>query len=332
MKEMGNSPLVSVIIPFYQSPNLPTAIQSILAQTFQDFELILVDNNSPTEIHKKAVAFLDDSRVRITHEPCQGVVFAMNKGIQLAKGKYIARMDADDFSYPCRLEKQVEALASDTTLEVVSGLVKYEGLKQNEGFKVYVDWLNTIRTDEEIQMNQFVEFPLANPSLMFKKHIFEKYRLFEEGDFPEDYEFFLRLQQGGIKMAKVDSPVLEWRDSDDRLTRTDTRYSTDAFFKIKAKYLANWLQKNNPHHPDILVWGAGRLSRRRSDYLLEYGIRITGYIDIKRKNDAIYYEDIPNASSAFIVSYVANRGARDQIRSYLIENGYQEEKQFILAS
>jgi len=329
---MGDCPLVSVIIPFYQSPNLPTAIQSILVQTFQDFELILVDNNSPTEVHKKAVVFLEDSRVKIIREPRQGVVLAMNKGIQLARGRYIARMDADDYSYPDRLEKQVEALGSDAALGVVSGPVKYEGPKQNEGFRIYVDWLNTILSNEEIRTNQFVEFPLANPTLMFKKHVFETYGLFKEGDFPEDYEFFLRLQKAGVKMTKVDSTVLKWRDSENRLTRTDTRYSIEAFFKIKAKYLANWLQKNNPHYPDILVWGAGRLSRRRSEYLVEYGIKITGYIDIKIKNETIYYEDIPDASSAFIVSYVANRGARDQIRSYLVERGYQEEKQFILAS
>jgi len=329
---MSDSPLVSVILPFYKSPNLRRAIESILAQTYPHFELLLINNNSPMDVLQVAEKYLKDSRVVIMHEPRQGVVFAMNRGISYAKGSFIVRMDSDDTSYADRLELQLAAFVDDPALEVVSGLVTYEGPEQHQGFRVYVDWLNTVRSPEEIRLNQFVEFPLVNPSLMVRKSVFETHGLFEDGDFPEDYELFLRLQQSGVKMAKVSTPVLKWMDSNERLTRTDPRYAVDAFFKIKARYLANWLEKNIPHHPHILVWGAGRLSRKRSSYLLQYGIEIEGYIDVKKQKGIIHYQDVANHLPSFIVSYVTNRGARDQIRTFLVSMGLEEGKQFILAS
>ena len=196
----------------------------------------------------------------------------------------------------------------------------------------YVDWLNSIQTNENIYLNQFVEFPIANPSLMIRKSVFEKHGLYDEGDFPEDYEFFLRLQSHGVRMEKVNYPVLKWRDSESRLTRTDPRYSQDAFFRIKARYLANWLQKQNPHHPNVFIWGAGRLSRRRSDYLLSEGINVLRYVDLKKGKRSIHFTELPDPDSCFVISYVANREARMEIRSFLNERGFKEGIDYILAS
>ena len=329
---MSDTSLVSVIIPFFNAPTIQNAIESILSQTYQNFELILVDNNSSDDSLKIAQEYANHVKISLANEPRQGVVFAMDKGIGISKGSFIMRMDADDVSFPDRIEKQLNTFRERPGLSVVSGLVIYEGADENKGFRVYVDWLNSILSSEQIRLNQFVEFPMANPSLMFRKEVFEKYGMFEEGDFPEDYEFFLRLQMNGVKMGKVNHSVLKWIDSESRFTRTDPRYSAEAFFKIKATYLAQWLQRNNAHYPKVLIWGAGRLSRKRSSYLSNYGIEIEGYIDVTKKTDIIHYENIPSKESCFIVSYVSNRGARDEIRSFLVSRGFDEGIQFILAS
>jgi len=173
---------------------------------------------------------------------------------------------------------------------------------------------------------------MANPSIMMKKSLFERNGLFEEGDFPEDYEFFLRLRSSGTKMRKVKRKVIKWYDSTSRLTRTDPRYAHNAFYKIKAQYLAKWLTKHNPFHPNIYIWGAGRLSRRRSEYLVRFGISIVQFIDVKRQPGIIHFEDIPSKEVCFIISFVANRGAREEIRSFLVSKSYQEGIHFILAS
>ena len=106
------SPEVSVIIPFFNAENtLFSAVSSILNQTFENFELLLVDNNSSDKSRAIAEKLADsDSRIKIHHEQEQGVEHAMNCGLKYAKANLVARMDADDFSLPERLAKQVAFL------------------------------------------------------------------------------------------------------------------------------------------------------------------------------------------------------------------------------
>jgi len=333
MAVAGASPLISVILPFYNAPRLNIAVKSILDQSFDDFELILVDNNSDDQSPIVAKSFFEkDKRVRLIQESRRGVVWAMNTGIGVAGGEYVARMDADDYAFPNRLGLQLNLLRSESSLGLVSGLVEYEGDAQNTGFRYYVDWMNGIVDDRSISLNQFVEFPIANPTMMLRRSLFDKVGLFKDGSFPEDYDFFLRLQLAGVRMEKVQQKILRWNDSPSRLTRTDARYSKEAFYHLKAKYLASWLKKNNQFHPNVYVWGAGRVSRRRSQYLLEHGIEIVKYIDLDRKANVIHYNEVPSKEVCFIVSYVGNRGARNQIWQFLSNRGFREGEHFILAS
>ncbi|WP_424964238.1 glycosyltransferase family 2 protein [Ekhidna sp.] len=329
---MVDTPLVSVVLPFYNAPFLKEAIESILQQSFRNFELILVNNAATDASAEVAKSFASHDRVILIHEEQRGVAHAANAGIRASKGQFIARMDADDIAFPERLERQVEMLKSEEELGVASGLIEYLGPAENEGFIHYVNWLNSITKADEITLNQFVEFPIANPTIMIRKSLFDSYGLFEDNEFPEDYEFFLRLQSHGVKIEKVDQPVLKWRDTENRLTRTDKRYTQDAFFRVKAVYLSKWLENHSPFHPHVWVWGAGRVSRRRSDHLKKEGISITGYIDVKESKGVRHYENLPDKEEAFVVSYVSNRGAREEIRSFLINRGYEEGKHFILAS
>ena len=327
-----SQPLVSVILPFFNAPFLKEAIESILRQSYSSYELILIDNGSSDQSKEIAKSYAEVEKIRLVSEPQRGVVYAANRGVAEARGTFIARMDADDVSKSNRLEEQVNMLLSDSSLGVVSGLVEYKGSSANEGFIQYVDWLNSILSAKDIYLNQFVEFPLANPTLMFRKSLFEEHGGYKEGDFPEDYEFFLSLQAANVQMSKVNETVIEWRDTETRLTRTDPRYSQDAFFRIKAQYLAKWLSKHNPLHPKVYIWGAGRLSRRRSDYLLEEGIEVAKYVDLKESERTMHYESLPGSAEAFVVSYVGNRGARDEIRSFLNNQGFQEGINYIVAS
>ena len=95
----------------------------------------------------------------------------------------------------------------------------------------------------------------------------EQQGLYLSGDFPEDYEMWLRWLDRGVKIAKVAEVVLDWHDSEGRLTRTHPIYSDRAFYDIKSKYLAGWLEQNNPFHPLVAIWGASRISRRRAKIL-----------------------------------------------------------------
>ena len=164
----------------------------------------------------------------------------------------------------------------------------------------------------------------------------EKHGAYLEGDFPEDYELWLRWLDQGVKIAKLPEVVLDWYDSPGRLTRTHPIYSDQAFYRIKSAYLARWLTRGNAFHPEVWVWGASRISRRRARMLEEEGVRIARFIDTKGSRqldrEVIYYKDLPEAGEAFILTYIRQMDNRDRIRSFLEGRGYREGVDYLVVS
>jgi hypothetical protein len=250
-------------------------------------------------------------------------------------------MDADDRSLPQRLELQRRYLDEHPDVGLVACLVEHLGGSQKKaGYARYVNWINTLTNHDDINLNRFVESPLAHPSVMFRTDLINRYGGYRQGDFPEDYELWLRWLEHGIRMEKVPEMLLRWRDQPGRLSRTHERYSFEAFYRTKTAYLAKWLKRCNAHHPDIVVWGAGRTSRKRAEMLTRHGINISAYVDVDpnkigrsiRGRRVLPPEKIPERGRCFVVSYVGSHGARTRIRSHLVNLGYAEGKHFILAS
>ena len=328
---------ISVILPFYNAEvGLKGAIQSILNQTYQDFELILVNNNSSDKSFE-IVSHLahEDLRIKLVAETKQGVVHAANNGMKAAKGKYIARMDADDIAHPERLKQQFRHLEQNPQVSISTSKVKYktkeDGLTE---FSHFVDWSNQLISTHDIYHNRFVEFPIVNPTLLFRRSIIDKIGYLKNGHFPEDYEWFLRAIDRGYLLEKLPIPLLEWNDSSSRITRTDSRYNSDAFFNVKTNYLAKHLNKIKQTH--VWIWGAGKLAIKRSQLLLNYDIKIHGYIDIKNNKEVvdypcIHFEDLDINTQTFVIRYVTNRNKRDEIRAFLNSKGYQEGINYIIA-
>ena len=336
---INERPTVSVVLPFYNADStLNRAIESIAFQSLKSFECILINNNSTdksVEIAQKQTE--NDNRFILIHEKTQGVMFASNAGSELAKGKYIARMDSDDWAYPNRLRLQADFLETNPDYGAVAGLVEHISHSENtKGFARYVEWVNSVQTYSEILNSRFIESPIPNPSAMWRSEVAEKFGMYKSGDFPEDYEMWLRWLNNGVKIRKLSEIVLKWHDSDTRLTRTQSIYSDSAFYRIKTKYLASWLEKNNPFHPNIAIWGASRISRRRARLLKQYGIEIECYIDIQRDRkldkEVVYYSEIPPPGNIFILTYIKQMNARDEIQDFLHSRGYKEGLDYLLVS
>lgn len=328
-------PKVSIVIPFFNAAaTLERAVRSILQQSYADLELILVNNNSSDGSEEIAISLQrEDERILLLNETRQGVTFAANTGNRAARGTYIGRMDADDFSHPDRLMKQLDLLEKNLHIGVASCLVKHVGHREGtKGLKRYVDWVNSVQSPRQVRENCFIEAPVINPTVLFRRELLDEVGGYRHGDFPEDYEMYLRWIAAGVNIQKVPEVLFSWYDSDQRLTRTDSRYRTEAFYRIKTDYLSRWLLEND--HPYIWVWGAGRLSRQRASMLMEKGIWIEGYIDVKERKlvDAccIHFEAFNWDAPAFILSYVGNWGAREKIRAFLTGIGKTEGRDFIL--
>jgi hypothetical protein len=151
---------------------------------------------------------------------------------------------------------------------------------------------------------------------------------------------WLRWLEGGARMEKLPEPLLVWNDAPGRLSRTDPRYSTEALHRVKAAYLARWLAAHNAHHPRIVLWGAGRVTRRRADLLLAEGVEIESYVDVDPRKigrtiggrPVTGPGGLPAPGTCFVVSYVASVNARDQIDDALQTAGYRAGLDYVLAA
>jgi glycosyltransferase involved in cell wall biosynthesis len=335
-----SGPAVSVLMPVHNAEStLPAALDSLLAQTFRDYEILAVDDGSTDRCRAILSRYARrDVRVRPFFLAKQGIVAALNHGLAIARGGYIARMDADDLSMPDRLLEQVRLLESRPGIGLAACRVAFLGdREESRGYYEYVRWINTLLGPEEIGLNRFVESPLAHPSVMVRAEVLRRHGGYREGDFPEDYELWLRLLECGVSMAKVDKALLAWRDHPGRLSRVHPRYLPEAFFRLKAVYLSKWLERHNPHHPRIILWGAGRTTRRRADLLAERGVRIDAFVDIdlRKIGNTIHSipvlspEQIPPPGRSFILPYVAKRGAREDILQALVRMGHCIGRDFI---
>lgn len=330
------TPLLSCVLPcFNAEATLERALRS-LSEDPVDFpaEILFVDNASTdgsADIARKlAVA---DNRIRILHEPVKGIAYALNRGLAEARGRYIARMDADDFSLPGRLQKQVNYLEQHPHIGLVSGLVEFEGnVSDALGYAEYVRQLNTWQTEEELYRYRFVESPFAHPSVLFRRELIDRYGPYTINDEPEDYELWLRWFAAGVRMAKLPEPVLRWYDSPGRLSRSHVHYAAEAFDRVRYRYLADWLRQKRADLPPLYVWGGGKLATRKMKVLETLtGIPVRGIIDIKEKAGHLHFSNLPPAGEIFVLSLVSNRGKYLEIENYLRERGYVAERDYVLA-
>lgn len=333
------SPQLAVLLPFYNAAaTLAETLDSIQAQTFKDFVLIAVDDGSTDDSCKIVRDYVKrDQRIELLKIEHQGVVGAMNHAIEHCAVPICARMDADDIMMPDRLAKQFEYLQVNPDIDLVGSCVHLfpEEIIQ-DGFKEYIRWQNGCITPQQIADNIYVELPIANPSICFRRDVVLGVGGYRDGDFPEDYELLLRLHQHGHQMAKLPEVLLHWRDSESRLTRTDKRYSRVAFDRIRAAYLARdpRLQQGRP----LAYWGAGRVTRKRTAHLIGYGHSPHVWIDIDPNKIGKIYEDaevvaphwLEQEEKPFVLSYVSNHGARELIVNDLESMGYRNGLDYLV--
>jgi len=314
---------------------LRRSIESVLNQTFREFELIIINDGS-WDGGKTLAGKYKDSRIRLIDLAASGIVKALNTGLSQARGTYIARMDADDFMYPERLDKQYQYLETHPEIDVLGTQANYCGNRfVNAGFNHYIEWNNQLLNHDQIFANRFVESPLIHPTVMLRTSLLREQGGYREGLFPEDYELWLRMLHEGMRFHKINECLLDWHDAPGRLSRTDERYQPDAFFRLKTDYLVKWLRIGYEKIPPILVWGIGKSVCMKSKWLSDHRIPITGYVDVVFKKNRVfkgkpvyYYQNIPK--DHLILSYVSDRIGRIRIREYLSHLGFREGKDFLM--
>lgn len=317
------------------------AVASIQGQTFHDWELVALDDGSKDATRFILIEMAQlDPRIRVLRTK-SGIAGALNAGIAAAAGEFIARMDGDDEAMPERLERQAAFLKGNPDIGVVGSRVEFGGDPAvAAGYALHVEWVNSLLSPDEIVLNRFVESPFAHPSVMFRRHLVDDHGGYRDGDFPEDYELWLRWMDANVSMAKLPETLLRWHDSPGRASRADPRYAPEAFYKLKAFWLAEWLKREVEPPRAVWVWGAGRPTRQRAAHLTEHGVRIAGYIDIDAKKTnrkvggvpVVGPDNLPLTETSFVLGYVGTRGARDLIRARLLGTGRVEGRDFLMCA
>lgn len=337
------TPAVSVVMPAWNAAaTVAAAVASVRAQTLHAWELIVVDDGSTDGTAAEIARAADgDARVRLLVRPHGGIVPALEAGLAEARALLIARMDADDVMFPSRLERQVAYLEANPGIGVASCLVEFGGdAVAARGYAVHVDWINSLVDPEEIARARFIDSPVAHPSVVFRRELLGRHGGYRAEAGPEDYDLWLRWMEAGVRFGKVTEVLMRWNDPPSRLSRHDERYGEAAFYACKCRHLARWMRAHVAPDRTVLLWGAGRITRRRFAALTGEGVRLAGYIDPDpRKIGArvgglpvIAPEDIPAREECFVIGGVGVRGARDLHRAVLSARGCREGEDFIFAA
>ncbi len=333
---MTDKPTISVVMPVKNCGEwLQPAVDSMLQQSFEDFELLLIDDHS----YDGSIEVLpNDRRLKIIRHQGSGIVESLNLGLVKARGEFVARMDGDDVSFPDRFRHQIEFARNNPSIDIISGMIEIFSDEGDilEGNIAYQDWLNGMQSHEDIVREIFVESPLVHPSILIRRSVFKTTGLYRDLSWPEDYDLWLRAWQAGFQFAKVPEFVLMWREHENRLTKTDKRYAIKEFIKAKAWAMSETVLKNR----SAIICGTGQLGVKLCDVLTSLGVQVTAFVDVapdkigktRRDLPILSYDDmLKSRQNELILSALGARGAGEKLREVLLASQLVEGKDFLLA-
>ena len=192
------NPTVSVLFPIYKTaPFLKEAVDSLMNQSFTDFELIALDDCSPDNAEEILDSYHDHRIVRYKGDKNVGLANVLNVGFGLAKGKYIARMDSDDISLPERLMVEVNYLEKHPDVDLVScGMREFGGGDREYSYQEDFDYL---------KFSSFLYTPVLHPTTMWRKESFREMQLLYNQEMvpAEDYDLWTRALLSGLKLINI---------------------------------------------------------------------------------------------------------------------------------
>ena len=213
------TPTVSVLMPVYNAERyLDEAVESILAQTFRDFEFVIVDDGSTDRSPQMLDGYAKrDMRVRIVRRPNTGIVGALNDGLAQCKAELVARMDADDVSTPDRLEKQVAYMREHP--ECVALGARVVGIDPY-GQVLFHSEHKLAHYEIDAELLNGVGWALVHPATMLRMHSLQRVGFYrKEWQWVEDLDLFLRLAEIG-KLANLPDQLLRYRQHTESINRT----------------------------------------------------------------------------------------------------------------
>ena len=250
-----SNPLVSIVIPVHNGEKyIKESIDSCLNQTYNNIEIIVVDDKSEDNTLKILKEY-GDKLIVLPVEKQNGLGNVINIGIRKSKGKYIARMDADDIMYPTRIEKQVQYLESNPNCVAIGGQIDI--IDENSNITSHREYAIE---DRDIKKNRFLFQPFAHPAVTLRKSTVEEIDLYPENMWKvEDVKFFLILSTKG-EFHNLEDTVLKYRMT----FKTQSQSKMLDHFK-KTNEVRNWAIKDLDIKPTVreyVIWNIQKIGVR----------------------------------------------------------------------
>lgn len=223
-------PKISFLMSVYNSADtIDYSIRSLLNQNHKDFDLIIINDQS-TDNTLDIINNIEDKRIKLYNNPDKGLVNALNYGLNICDCKYIARMDADDYSFPNRIHKQEITLDNNKNLVGCGSNIIYFG-KLNSISKLEL-------TVNQIRKNLIFRNPIANPTTFIRKSILDKNNLSykKEYIYAEDYKFWCDLLKTG-DFINLKEPLLKYRVHDKQISTKHRQQQIETHTKIAQENL-----------------------------------------------------------------------------------------------
>ena len=325
---MEQAELISIIAPVKNEEQfIESCLLSTIAQSYQNWELIVCDDNSNDNTFDIIAKYADsDDRIKPLKNPGKGILDALNFAYSRANGTYVTRMDGDDLMPSWKLSTLKTLLDQSGKKSVATGKVKYTGEGGvNDGFKNYENWLNGLCNSNLQYSEIYKECPIASPAWMMYKSEFDNIGGFGS-NYPEDYDLVFRMRENKIKVSSSSEIVHIWRDHDNRASRNDPNYKDNFFLDLKIKYLQKEL-KSTDH---IVLWGAGNKGKRVCKALQAIDIYPTWICESENKIGHNIYNIILQSPSSVsfhestVLVAVSNREEQNQIKSALDQSSIKD--------
>lgn len=243
---MNLSPKISVIVPVYNTAAyLPKCLDSILNQTFGDFELLVINDGSKDNSQQIIDQYVEkDSRTVSIIKENGGLSDARNKGLDLAKGEFIAFIDSDDYIDPTMFEEMIELAEKHQSEIVFCDLVKVD-----ENGNQFRDLPQSPQLPDKIELIDdltiFGEMSCFACNKLFKRSLFDTHR-FQKGIHFEDIELIPKLVLDSTIISKINQPFYKYFERQDSITKTHTRKGLDMF--IAVENVTNYFKQSQYRH------------------------------------------------------------------------------------
>lgn len=316
--------LVSIVVPFKNTAQyLPECLDSIIAQTHKNWEILAVNDHSTDNSLGILKSYAKkDNRIKVFGNTGKGIIPALQLAYKNSNGEFITRMDSDDIMVSNRLEVMFNDLKSYGKGHVSVGQVRYFSHRGiSDGYSRYEKWLNGLTAKGTNYSEIYKECVIPSPCWMTHMDDFKRAGGFDSNRYPEDYDLTFRFYEHQLKVIPCKQVLLHWRDYDTRTSRTHEHYAQNYFLDIKLFY---FLELDHQPKRPLVIWGAGFKGKKIAKNLLEEKITFTWLCDNPKKiNKKIYGQELNHFSkleqlkNPQSIITVANEGAQLEIKKYL---------------